>query len=177
MSSLLLFAATAPQVHAALQPLDIKIDTQRVMGSWFVQRAIPAVSLLEKAAHNGREDYSWDGEKIDVTYTFNAGAFDGKMRTVRQRGSVANEQGTQWTVSPVVGGFAPLKLPFLIIDIDAEDYSYLTCSGGPGSWMYILTREQKADPALMERLLARVEECGFDMSKVLVMPHGPALSP
>ena len=171
---LLLCCTSISEATALVQAANVKIDVQRCMGKWFVQRAIPAVAPLEKDAHNGCEHYTWDSanSRIDVTYKFNAGSFDGPMRQVKQRCWVQTDQGTTWAVSPQIGGFGlPIKLPFLITDIDDVDYSYLVCSGGAGSWMYVLTRDKQPDDALMSRLEKTVQAAGFDMSAVLTMPH------
>ena len=171
-----LLVMASPALASMLKPFDTKIDPLKCMGTWYVQRAIPAVAALEKGAHNGCEVYEWDADKerIDVTYTFNAGGFDGALRTVTQYGWIAedNALGTSWKVRPKVGPVAiPVKLPFTIIDVDASDYSYLSCSGGLNSWMYIMTRERQPDPALIARLERSVAGLGFDMSKVLAIPH------
>ena len=158
----------------SLQPADCTVNPQRCMGKWYVQRAIPAVNVLEKNAHNGVEFYEWDSENefIDVTYTFNAGSSEGPERRVKQRGWVQTTAGTRWAVAPRIAGFGiPVKLPFIIIDIDDKDYSYMTCTGGLNSWLYIMTRDMQPEPTIMQKLEETVENLGFDMSKVISMPH------
>ena len=170
----MMLLAEIAQQGSALQPVQRKIDPQRCMGKWFVQRAIPAVAALEKTAHNGCEVYKWDPElkRVEVTYTFNAGSFDGPQRTVRQKGRIENAEGTQWAVSPQIAGFGlPVQLPFLIVDVDDVEYSYLTCTGGLNSWLYIMTRDMQPDATMMENLEKTVENMGFDMGNVISMPH------
>lgn len=143
------------------------------MGKWYVQRQIPALALLEGGARNGVEQYEWDESagRFDVCYTFNRrGAADEDVTTVRQRGWVASEQGTQWVVAPVLGGFCPpVRLPFTILDVDPN--VGMVCAGGLDSWMYVLTREKRPAGALVEALLATAVAAGFDMVKVSTVEH------
>ena len=177
---LMVLVSAAHACAMSLQPASCTIDPQRCMGKWFVQRAIPAVKALEKNAHNGVELYEWDSEneRVEVTYTFNAGSFEGPQRTVKQRGWVQDDpSGTRWAVAPRIAGFGlPVKLPFIIIDIDDTDYSFMTCTGGLNSWLYIMTRDMQPEPTTMQKLEDTVENLGFDMSKVISMPHQPSAS-
>jgi lipocalin len=171
---IIILVSAAHACAMTLQPAGCKVDPQRCMGKWFVQRAIPAVKALEKNAHNGVEIYEWDAEneRVEVTYTFNARSFEGPQRTVKQRGWIQDESGSRWAVAPEIAGFGlPVKLPFIIIAVDDTNYSYMTCTGGLNSWLYIMTRDMKPDPATVQKLEEEVENLGFDMSKVISMPH------
>jgi len=162
-----------PSAIIALTPLGSSVDPKRCMGTWFVQRQIPALAVLEAGARNGVELYTWDeaADRFDVQYTFNRrdAAVDA-VTTVRQRGWVTSEAGTQWEVSPKVGPFfLPARLPFVILDVDPD--AFMVCSGGLSSWMYAMTREREPPAALVESCLGTIEEAGFDMTKVLTVEH------
>lgn len=158
---------------AMLSPLDATIEPRACMGTWYVQRQIPALALLEDGARNGVEQYEWDEAtgSFSVCYTFNRrGKPDDDVTTVRQRGWVASEQGTLWQVAPVLGGFCPpVRLPFVIIDVDPA--AGMVCAGGLDSWMYVLTREKRPDGALIDPLLATAAAAGLDMAKVSTVQH------
>ena len=66
------------------------------MGTWYVQRQVPAVSALEAGAHNGKEVYSYDEKTKSVTvkYTYQKGSFNAKTSTVWQKGKFASELDT-----------------------------------------------------------------------------------
>ena len=159
-----------------LAPMDAPIDPFQAMGTWYVQRQIPALSFLEAGARNGKEQYTWDetNGRLDVQYTLNRkGKPDDDVTTVRQRGWVGEGEGgsTRWQVSPKLGMFyLPFRLPFIIIDVVPD--SYMVCSGGINSWMYVMTRERHPGDEVIEACLAKVQAAGFDMNKVLVMEHG-----
>ena len=82
-----------------LKPLDKTIDPLSCMGTWYVQRQVPALAILEAGARNGVERYSYDpeNERIDVRYTFNRrDAPDDAVTTVRQRGWVKSDRGCSY---------------------------------------------------------------------------------
>mmetsp|Transcript_12913 Transcript_12913/g.27899 ORF Transcript_12913/g.27899 Transcript_12913/m.27899 type:complete len:163 (-) Transcript_12913:937-1425(-) len=153
-----------------LKPLDVKIDPIRCMGDWYVQRQIPAVSAFEKDVHNGKESYTWDElkEKVTVKYTFNRGSHDAPVTTVYQKGWVKSNAGTEWRVAPWLGFFyLPFSLPYYIIDIDTNDYSYMTAAGPSikGNWLYVMTREKVVEESKIQKMLEVVEKNGFDLSQ------------
>ena len=51
---------SSAQAASLLQATNVNVDPQRCMGTWYVQRAIPALAALENGAHNGCEEYVWD---------------------------------------------------------------------------------------------------------------------
>ena len=127
--------------------------------------------------------------QVGVKFTFQTGKSP-KVTTVYQIGGVdkSNEKGTTWWVRPWLGFFyLPVKLPYYVIDVDTENYSYLTASSpsttGMASWLYIMTREKVVDEAFLEPLKRRAGEAGWDMSKTErcgqdpQVPSGPAEVP
>ena len=160
-------------------PVATRIDPLRCMGKWYVQQQIPAVSFIEKGAHNGCEEYTYDETKkrVKVSYTFNKGSLSGPLKQVFQRGWVKSELGTTWAVKPYIalGLHAPFKLPYHIIDIDRRGYSYMTAAAPVlGShWLYLMTREAHPPAETVEAMLAEVKRRNFDMKQLQVVPHDP----
>ena len=170
----LVVAALVTTARAVLIPQASKLDPKACMGTWYVQHQKPALAFLESGGRNGVELYEWESEKdrFSVAYSFNRkDAADDQLTTVRQRGWVKSETGTEWRVAPLIAGKCPplVRLPFVIIDCDPE--SHMVCSGGLKSWMYLMTRDRKPDGALVDALLSKVEAAGFDMSAVELMVH------
>ena len=174
--------AVAPSVASGRSPAVVMAaavdDPRACMGTWYVQQQVPALAFLEAGARNGVEQYEWDeslaeaGGGFSVTYTFNrAGAAEDDLTTVRQRGWVSGgEQGAGWKVAPLLGGFCPpVRLPFIILDV--EPSAHLVCTGGAGSWMYVMTRERRPAPGVVEALLAKLEATGVDVAKLMPMEH------
>lgn len=157
-----------------ITPLQTRIDPMRLMGDWYVHRSIP--TPLDRNVANGLEQYRWDEAKqrVEVKYSYNKGALDGPPSSVNQYMWVKDtELGTTWGVSPRVGRFyLPVKLPFYILDMDVEEYSYMVCAGTPGPWAYVMTRS--ATPPAENKLqawLAVLQQAGLDMSKLETVQH------
>lgn len=156
--------------------LDSKIDPKRCMGTWYVQYAIPAAAFIEKGAHNGTEQYTFDDKQgsVSVTYTFNEGSFDGPINRSMQRGRVSpkSTNGTIWNVKPIIGPcIFPVWLDYLIIDLDTAAYSYMTASAPGGWWLYVMTREQEVTDATLEPRLEVLRKFGFDCNLLTRMPQ------
>ena len=167
---ILMLNGVAPSESAKLVPLQTKIDPLKCMGTWYVQRQIPALSFLEAGASNGMERYEFDAElqRFSVEYTFNRRGAEDKTTTIRQVGRFVSELGTQWAVAPKIGKVAlPVNLPFVIVDVDPS--SHMLCSGGLDSWMYLMTRQTQPSDMLIQTCLAKAAAAGFNMGKVLVV--------
>ena len=113
-----------------------------------------------------------------MTYTFNDKRLDGPVTKVTQRGWVnkANPRGTEWQVQPWIGlCYLPFRLAYMIIDIDATDYTYMTASSPSttqwGKWLYIMTRRQEVDDAALEPLRKACAAVGWDMSQAIRVPQ------
>eukprot|EP00614_Pseudopedinella_elastica_P002526 CAMPEP_0172597774 /NCGR_PEP_ID=MMETSP1068-20121228/17739_1 /TAXON_ID=35684 /ORGANISM="Pseudopedinella elastica, Strain CCMP716" /LENGTH=170 /DNA_ID=CAMNT_0013397371 /DNA_START=9 /DNA_END=521 /DNA_ORIENTATION=+ len=163
---------------SAITPVAKKIDPMKCMGDWFVQIAIP--TAFDRNAHNGMERYEWDEKRkrVKVTYTFNQGSFAGRKNTVYQVGRVhpKSENGTEWQVAPWIGFcYLPSWLPYVVLEVDEENYSYLVASspstGGMAPWLYIMTREQVVADSVLEPLKAAAANAGWDMSKSERVPQ------
>lgn len=157
---------------SSLSTFNGKFAPEECMGTWHVQRQIPAVPFLEAGGRNGIEQYDYEegADHFSVRYTFNRkGDADDELTTIRQRGWLS-DKWDQWEVAPWLGKFfLPFRLPFIIIDADPS--SHMICTGGLKSWMYVMTRDRQPSSALIDSCMAKVEAAGFDMSKVLVVDH------
>mmetsp|Transcript_12911 Transcript_12911/g.27896 ORF Transcript_12911/g.27896 Transcript_12911/m.27896 type:complete len:94 (-) Transcript_12911:937-1218(-) len=70
--------------------------------------------------------------------------------------------------APWLGFFyLPFSLPYYIIDIDTNDYSYMTAAGPSikGNWLYVMTREKVVEESKIQKMLEVVEKNGFDLSQ------------
>ncbi|MBC7695664.1 MAG: lipocalin family protein [Burkholderiales bacterium] len=61
--------------------------------------------------------------------------------------------------------FWPFKAPYWIIDL-ADDYSYSVVSHPSKKYLWILSRTLHMDEAVYQKLLSRLKEMGFDLSKL-----------
>ena len=85
-------------------------------------------------------------------------------------------------VRPWLGLFyLPMKLPYIVLDIDAENYTYLTASSpsttGMGSWLYIMTRQKVVSDEFLAPLRKVASDAGWDLSKSERVPQSEAAVP
>jgi len=64
-----------------------------------------------------------------------------------------------------VSFFGPFYGAYTVIDLDPERYSMIC--GPDRSYFWILSREPKLDPLILERLLSRARELGFATDKLI----------
>ena len=161
-STILLLLALTSSVAMKIEPLKTKIDPVKCMGNWYVQVAVP--TPLDSGASNGLEQYSWDAEKERVSVVYDFDTPKGKKMTVQQIGGVTDKEfGTTWWVKPKIGFFyLPFKLPYLVIDVDTENYQWLTASSpkttGIAPWLYIMTRDQVVTDEYLAPRIALAEQ-------------------
>lgn len=144
------------------------VDLERFMGDWYVIGLIP--NRIEKTAHDSLESYALrpDG-KIAITYTFNKGSFEGKEKTLNMVGRVVNtETNAEWRVRP----FWPLSLQYLVTDL-ANDYRYTVIGHPSRNYVWIMARDTAVSEEDWQKILARLADQGFDLDRILKVPHAP----
>ena len=86
-----------------------------------------------------------------------------------------NSNGTHWRTKPKIGGCTlPFWLDYYIIDVDVENYQYLTASAPGAWWLYIMTRKQCVDDADLAPRLEVVRAMGVNMDKLKRVPQSPS---
>ena len=145
------------------------VDLPKFMGAWYVLASIPL--WPEKNSYNGVESYALDEKgRIQTTYTFRKGGFDGPLKTFRPVARVHNrETNAEWKMQFLW----PFSADFLIHYVSA-DYQE-TIIGEPGlDYVWLMSRSSAAGPGQLEALIARAGELGYDTNKVRRVPqHWP----
>jgi len=129
-----------------LQPVT-NCQTSRFMGTWFVIGVKPTV--FEKTCSNAVEKYTLllgdDGKgngshDIDIDFQYNSKEpITSALKSLPQKGWVQgpdkNNSGT-WKVSP----FWPIKMPYLILEVDEQNYSYTVIGYPSRDYCWIMAR-------------------------------------
>jgi apolipoprotein D and lipocalin family protein len=143
------------------------VNLNSFMGSWYVLAG--RFTFLEKDVYNAVESYTWnkDDHHIDVSFTYNQGSFDGKVKSVPQKAWVEDHTtNAYWKVSPLW----PLKFDYLILDV-AEDYSW-TAVGTPNQkYLWIMARDPKNAKAIIDKVINRLNKKGYDTAIETTVPH------
>lgn len=161
-------AGCASSPPAGLQPVALvpKVDLQRFMGDWYVIANIP--TFLEKGAHNAKDSYRLDADgTIDTTFSFNADAPDGAVKSYGSRGYVldpaTNAVWGQQYVWPVKADY---RISYL-----SPNYTETVVTREKRDYVWIMARTPSIPEADLQRLIAFVGTQGYDTTKLQRVPQ------
>ncbi|WP_175544903.1 lipocalin family protein [Variovorax sp. OV329] len=143
-----------------------QVDLPRFMGDWYVIASIP--TFIERGAHNAMENYQLDAEgTISTTFTFNADAPEGPVKTYRSRGFVLD------TVSNAIWGqqyFWPVKADYRISFL-SRDYQRTVVTREKRDYVWIMARTPTISEAELTELTAFVASQGYEPAKLNRVPQ------
>lgn len=145
------------------------IDLNKFMGDWYVIAG--RFTFLEAGAHNAIEKYTWNEkeQRIDISFNFNKDSFDGKVKSIPQKGWVYNKQSNaHWKVSP----FWPLKLDYLVVAI-ADDYSWTAVGVPSGKYLWIMARNKKLSDEQLQAVKSDLKKINYPVDDLHFIPHSP----
>ncbi len=168
-SATLIFALAFLGACAPLKPLATAaaVDLDRFMGDWYVQGHVPAGA--EKTAHNAVESYARapGSTRIDTTYVFRKGGFDGKLKTMEPTGFVVDTNtNATWGMRIIW----PFKAEYLIAYLDG-DYSETIIARRKRDYAWIMTRDAEIDDARYEALVERLVGMGYVPTEIRRVPQ------
>ncbi len=142
------------------------VDLERYMGDWYIIANIP--TFIEKNATNAIESYKLtENGTIKTTFTFFKSSPDGKKIIYHPTGFVYNkETNAEWRMQFLW----PLKLPFLIIDLD-QDYSYTVIGYPSKKYVWIMARDPVMEQGLYKKILENLSDIGYDISLIQKVPQ------
>lgn len=153
-------------------PTDIEpvqgFELQRYLGRWY---------------EIARLDHSFERGLVNVTADY-ALDEDGRVRVVNRGYRPADDA---WETAEGVAAFVEatdvgrLKVSFFgpfyggynIIALDKENYSYAMVCGPSRSYLWVLAREPRLDPAVIEALVTRARALGFATEQLIMVDHKP----
>ena len=144
-----------------------KVDLEKYMGRWYVLAHSP--NRIENEAYNSVEYYALreDGD-VDITFTYREGGFDGEEEVITQHGYVIDrDSNAEWRVSP----FWPIKLPFLVIGLEPEEYRYTVIAGPNRDWLWIMARNTQLPDEDWKEIETLVRDQAFDFEGLRRVPH------
>jgi len=164
-----LLLASAEARKAPLSAMDRPIELARFMGKWYVILNIP--TYFDRDTGNNIEEYSYNEETqtIHVDFTYCDKAMS-KTSQLKQQAKVQNELNTQWSLSPKLGVYLPLKIPYLVADC-AEDYSTTIIGVPDRSYVWVMARTPNPDESIVEALTKKAQLLGYDVSKLVRVPQ------
>ena len=142
------------------------VELERFMGDWYVIASIATV--FERGAHNAVESYALrDDGRVDTTFTFNRGGFDGPQRRMTPVARVREGSGNAtWGMQFVW----PFHADFRILLV-ADDYSHTIIGRKKRDYVWIMAREPVMDPAIYDSLIRFLDQEGYDINQIETVPQ------
>jgi apolipoprotein D and lipocalin family protein len=70
-----------------------------------------------------------------------------------------------------VSFFGPFYSSYVIFDLDKDNYQYALVSGSDKDYFWILARQPRLDPELLDQLIEKAKTQGFDTDKLIRIEH------
>ncbi len=164
----ILLLGCASMKTPSLPPLEVVpyVDLERYVGTWYEIARFP---------HRFQKDCL--GSK--ATYTL---LEDGKIGVINQcykgslQGEISSVQGKAWVVDKKTNAklkvrfFWPFTGDYWIIDL-GEKYGYAVVGHPQRRYLWILSRTPEMDEDLYDRILKRLNEQFYDISKLIKTPQ------
>ncbi|CAB9501682.1 Apolipoprotein D [Seminavis robusta] len=148
--------------------------TERMMGTWFVIAVKP--TMFETKNSNAVERYTWiddakkknGGNDFDIDFTFNVDEpITSKIKALPQKGWVLDNDNKQfapgtnrletktgnWQVSPAW----PIKMPYLLVEVDLEHYQYCVVGYPSRAYCWIMARTPQMEEATYNDLVDKLQ--------------------
>jgi len=142
------------------------VDLDRFMGDWYVIASIP--TRIEENSYNAVESYERVGpRRIETTFTFREGGFDGEHKRYEPTGFVKD------TGSNAVWGMQfiwPFKADYRILYVN-DDYTRTIIGRRKRDYVWIMARSPEIPGEEYEELVALISAQGYDPEALRRVPH------
>jgi len=160
--AVLLSACTG--VPAGVTPVS-NFELERYLGTWY--EIVRLDHSFERNLDSVTAEYRLlDDGSVNV---LNKG-FNTKEQRWREAEGVAKFVGPADQGHLKVSFFGPFYASYVVFDLDPA-YRYALVSGASKRWFWILAREPQLEPGLLEELMARASDLGFDLSDAVRVSH------
>ncbi|WP_158934134.1 lipocalin family protein [Burkholderia sp. S171] len=157
-----------PNPRASVEPKLASVDLPRYMGRWYIVANIPYFAEDNFVGSYAQWKLRDDG-KIDDSYYAHKGSFDAPLKHYQFTDSIVpGTNNAEWSVRI----FWPIYASQQTLYVD-PDYQY-TILGYPGKKLaWIFARSPDISDAKYHELLGRLDEMGYDTSRLRRVPQTP----
>ena len=142
------------------------VDLKKYAGKWYEIASYP--QRFQKGCHCTTAEYTPSEEGyIIVENRCNRDSINGKQSYIKGKAFVEKDSGN---AKLKVQFFWPFKGKYWMIDL-ADDYSYAVVSHPNRKYLWILSRTSKMDNSLYRQITARLQDKGFDLTKLRITPQ------
>ncbi len=158
-------AAGCARVKPAPPTVVPHVDLQRYAGTWYEIARYP--NRFEKDCIGARAKYTvLDDDSIEVINECYKDAGRKKLSSVKGKGRVVDKETN---AKLKVTFFWPFSGDYWIIDL-GQNYEYAVIGHPKRRYLWILSRTPEIDDALYERILKRLQEQLYDVSRLVRQP-------
>jgi apolipoprotein D and lipocalin family protein len=144
------------------------VDVVRYMGTWFEIAKFP--QRFEKGLVGITANYTLlPNGKVRVLNRGYKEDFNGKLETAKGKAWVVD---TTTNAKLKVSFFWPFAGNYWVLEL-GKDYEYVVVGDESRKYLWILSRTPQMDEAVYNELLRRVQDKGFDISKLEKNPQKP----
>jgi apolipoprotein D and lipocalin family protein len=144
------------------------VDVVRYMGTWFEIAKFP--QRFEKGLVGVTANYTLlPNGKVRVLNRGYEEDFNGKLETAKGKAWVVD---TTTNAKLKVSFFWPFAGNYWVLEL-GKDYEYVVVGDESRKYLWILSRTPQMDEAVYNELLRRVQDKGFDISKLEKNPQKP----
>lgn len=137
------------------------VDLDKYAGKWYEIASYP--QRFQKGCYCTTAEYTVSEKGyVIVENRCNKDSINGKQSYIKGKAFVEKDSGNS---KLKVQFFWPFKGKYWIIDL-AEDYSYAVVSHPNKKYLWILSRTPKMEEKIYQQILTRLEEKGFDLTKL-----------
>lgn len=142
------------------------VDLERFIGDWYVVGGL--LTSFEKGAHHAIESYRLDDKgRIQTTFTFRKGGFDGPLKKFTPVGFVHDKKtNAEWRMQFIW----PFRAPFLIIYLD-EEYQATAIATDSKKYLWIMSRTPQMAERHYDAIIQLATELGFAVDQIVKVPQ------
>lgn len=139
-----------------------QVDINRYTRKWYeiarfphrFERDLVGVTAIYNLKPNG---------KIEVINQGFQDSLNGPRRTAIGKAKYVSKEGKGHLR---VSFFWIFYADYFILDLDQENYQYALVGSSTPNFLWVLSRTPKIEPELLEKILKRAEDLGYDLNKV-----------
>ena len=152
-------------VPKGLQPVT-GFQADRYLGTWY------EIARLDHSFERGLSKATAEYAKRDdgSIQVVNRG-YDVRRGKWREARAVARFIGPADIASLKVTLFWPFSGAYHVIVLDREGYNYAMVTSSSRSYLWILARQKRLDPAVQDDLLAKAKAWGFKTEELIFVEH------
>ena len=156
---------TTTSMSQSLQTVSF-VDLKKYAGKWFEIASFP--TPFQKNCHCTTAEYTLsDKGYVFVENKCKKDSIHGKESYIKGKAYVVENSGN---AKLKVQFFWPFKGNYWIIEL-ADDYSYAVVADPRKNYLWILSRTPKMDDSVYQKIISKIKEKGFDLSKIKLTPQ------